>query len=67
MDHGTTPAAPIDLALLYAAYEPALFRFFYQHTGNAQDAEDLTATTFGKALASLRSLSRAGAAGGLAL
>jgi RNA polymerase sigma-70 factor (ECF subfamily) len=53
MDHETIPTAPIDLAPLYTTYEPALFRFFFQRTGNAQDAEDLVATTFGKALASL--------------
>ncbi len=53
MDHETTPQEPIDLATLYTAYGPAVYRFFHRHIGHAQDAEDLTAATFSKALASL--------------
>src|SRR5262245_44657852 len=53
MDHETIARAPIDFDALYAAYGPAIYHFFLQKVGNAQDAEDLTATTFSKALGSL--------------
>jgi RNA polymerase sigma-70 factor, ECF subfamily len=53
MDHETTAQAPIDLAALYTTYGPVVYRFFHQHIGNAQDAEDLTAAAFTKALTSL--------------
>src|SRR6266545_2600942 len=66
MDHDTTTAAaatgrpgaadrsdPLDFAALYQQCAPPVYRFFYQHVGNPQDAEELTATTFSKALASL--------------
>jgi RNA polymerase sigma-70 factor, ECF subfamily len=53
MDHETPAPEPLDLAALYSAYGPAVYRFFHQRIGHAQDAEDLTAATFSKALASL--------------
>src|SRR5207302_10755857 len=40
-------------ALLYRKYLTPVYRYVYQQVGNAQDAEDLTATTFSEALASL--------------
>jgi len=46
---------PGSFATSYTAHVLPLYRYFYQHTGNAADAEDLTATTISKALASLRS------------
>jgi len=46
---------PTSFAASYRTYAVPLYRYFYQHTGNAADAEDLTAVTIGKALASLRS------------
>src|SRR6476661_5814875 len=52
MDDEAMPLAPLDIAALYTQYGPSVYNFFYQHTGNAQDAEDLTATTFSKALTS---------------
>jgi RNA polymerase sigma-70 factor (ECF subfamily) len=53
MDHKTPAPEPIDLAALYSTYGPAVYRFFLQRTGHPQDAEDLAAATFSKALASL--------------
>jgi RNA polymerase sigma-70 factor, ECF subfamily len=41
------------IAEIYRRYAPALYAFFYRQVGDVQDAEDLTATTFGKMLASL--------------
>ena len=38
---------------LYRQYAPLLYRYFYRQVGNPQDAEDLMASTFSKALASL--------------
>ncbi|MCA1668822.1 MAG: RNA polymerase sigma factor [Thermomicrobia bacterium] len=58
MDAGEPPAGgltPAAFAASYRAYAVPLYRYFYQHTGNAADAEDLTAATIGKALASLAS------------
>ncbi len=52
MDHETTPGDPLDFDALYATYASAIHLFFIQHVGNAQDAEDLTASTFSRALAS---------------
>lgn len=46
---------PTSFAASYRTYAVPLYRYFYQHTGNAADAEDLTAVTIGKALASLAS------------
>lgn len=40
-------------APLYRAYVTPVYRYFLRHVGSAQDAEDLTATTFSKALDSL--------------
>jgi RNA polymerase sigma-70 factor (ECF subfamily) len=39
--------------LLYQRHAPALYAFFLRAVGDAHDAEDLTATTFSKALQSL--------------
>jgi DNA-directed RNA polymerase specialized sigma24 family protein len=47
------PQESLDMDALYAAYGRAIYLFFQQHVGNPQDAEDLTATTFSKALSSL--------------
>lgn len=52
MDHEIAPQEPFDFAALYANYLPVVYHFFYRRVGNAQDAEDLTATTFSRALAS---------------
>lgn len=46
---------PANFAATYRAQVVPLYRYFYQHTGNAADAEDLTAATIGKALAGLHS------------
>lgn len=43
-----------DFAAIYQHYSEPIYRYLYQQTGNAHDAEDLTATTFCKALVSLR-------------
>jgi RNA polymerase sigma-70 factor (ECF subfamily) len=53
-----TPAAPAAgqadrFAALYRAHVLPLYRYFHQCVGNPEDAEDLTATTFARALASL--------------
>jgi len=50
-----TTLTPTSFAATYRAHAVPLFRYFYQHTGNAADAEDLTAATVGKALVSLPS------------
>ena len=50
-----TALTPGGFAASYTAHVLPLYRYFYQHTGNATDAEDLTATTISKALANLRS------------
>ena len=44
---------PAAFAPLYRRYAPPVYRYLCQQVGNPQDAEDLTATTFRKALASL--------------
>jgi RNA polymerase sigma-70 factor, ECF subfamily len=41
------------VAEIYRRYAPALYAFFFRRVGDAHDAEDLTATTFSKMLASL--------------
>jgi RNA polymerase sigma-70 factor (ECF subfamily) len=41
------------LAEIYRRYAPALYAFFFRRVGDAHAAEDLTATTFSKMLASL--------------
>jgi RNA polymerase sigma-70 factor (ECF subfamily) len=41
-----------EFGAIYCRYEPAVYSFFYHQVANIEDAEDLTATTFGKALAS---------------
>ncbi len=46
---------PARFAASYHTYVAPLYRYFSQHTGNAADAEDLTAATIVAALASLRS------------
>ncbi len=58
MDAGEPPAeglTPAAFAASYRTYAVPLYRYFYQHIGNAADAEDLTATTISKALAGLAS------------
>lgn len=40
-------------APLYRAYVAPVYRYLYHRTGDPHEAEDLTATTFGQALASL--------------
>ncbi|HET9223514.1 MAG TPA: sigma-70 family RNA polymerase sigma factor [Roseiflexaceae bacterium] len=40
-------------AEIYRRYAPALYAFFFRRVGDANDAEDLTATTFSKMLTSL--------------
>lgn len=42
-------------APLYRKYATPIYRYFYQGVDNIHDAEDLTATTFSKALAGLAS------------
>ena len=44
---------PAAYAALYRRYVGPVYRYFYHHVGNPQDTEDLTATTFRKALAGL--------------
>lgn len=46
-------AESITFDAIYQQYAAQMYHFFYQHVNNRQDAEDLTATTFSKALASL--------------
>ncbi len=46
-------ADPQAFAVLYRAYVGPIYRYHYAHVRAAQDAEDLTAATFGAALASL--------------
>lgn len=46
-------ADPQAFAALYRAYVGPIYRYHYAHVRDAQDAEDLTAATFGAALASL--------------
>jgi RNA polymerase sigma-70 factor (ECF subfamily) len=48
----TATGARLDVELLYATHAPAIYRFFLQRIGNIQDAEDLTAATFSRVLAS---------------
>jgi RNA polymerase sigma-70 factor (ECF subfamily) len=53
---GCTPPITADaFAASYHTYVTPLYRYFYQHTGHAADAEDLTASTLSKALARLDS------------
>ncbi len=50
------PAYPVTAAAFaerYHTYVAPLYRYLFQQTGNAADAEDLTASTLSKALASL--------------
>jgi len=47
----TEPA--LTIATLYYRYASSLHRYFSAHLGNAQEAEDLTALTFTKAVASI--------------
>ena len=54
-ENGEIALTPGSFAASYTAHVLPLYRYFYQHIGNAADAEDLTATTIGKALASLHS------------
>jgi DNA-directed RNA polymerase specialized sigma24 family protein len=52
-------SAPLTASAFAASYRTSatpLYRYFYHHTGNAADAEDLTASTISSALASLDSL-----------
>ncbi len=46
-------ADPRAFAPLYRAYVGPIYRYHYAHVRTTQDAEDLTAATFGAALASL--------------
>ncbi len=46
---------PTSFAASYHTHVAPLYRYFSQHTGNAADAEDLTAATISKALVSLPS------------
>ncbi len=46
-------ANPRAFAPLYRAYATPVYRYLHHQTGNADDAEDLTAVTFGKTLDSL--------------
>jgi RNA polymerase sigma-70 factor (ECF subfamily) len=41
------------MAEIYRQYAPALYNYFFRRVGDVHDAEDMTATTFGKVLASL--------------
>jgi RNA polymerase sigma-70 factor (ECF subfamily) len=54
-EHQDTTITPGNFAASYQTYVLPLYRYFSQHTGNATDAEDLTASTISKALANLRS------------
>lgn len=47
-------------ALLYRKHLPSIYRYLYQQVGNIHDAEDLTASTFGKALDGLQRYNRKG-------
>ena len=49
----TFPMTAAAFADRYHTYVAPLYRYLFQQTGNAADAEDLTASTLGKALASL--------------
>jgi RNA polymerase sigma-70 factor (ECF subfamily) len=44
---------PQAFALLYRRYVRPLYQYLYHRVGNPQEAEDLTASTFGKALAGI--------------
>jgi len=46
-------ADPAQFALLYSRYVPQIYRYLRHHVATPQDAEDLTATVFGRALAGL--------------
>jgi RNA polymerase sigma-70 factor (ECF subfamily) len=49
-------AVPLDchaFAAIYREYVTPVYRYLYQHVRNPHDAEDLTATTFSRALATL--------------
>jgi RNA polymerase sigma-70 factor (ECF subfamily) len=48
----STPAAPVDLARIFAENRRFLFGLCYRMTGSAADAEDLVQETFARALAS---------------
>jgi RNA polymerase sigma-70 factor (ECF subfamily) len=47
---GLPPAAPAVFTNLYRQHVAAVYRYFYHQIGHVQDAEDLTATTFTRAL-----------------
>jgi RNA polymerase sigma-70 factor (ECF subfamily) len=47
------PRDEVAFAARYQTYAVPMYRYFYQQVGNQHDAEDLTSTTFSKALASL--------------
>jgi RNA polymerase sigma factor (sigma-70 family) len=50
-DAGTSPA---DWEAVYRSHVAALYRYVYARTGNKPDAEDVTSTTFMRALPRLR-------------
>jgi len=52
-----------EFAACYGVYVAPLYRYFYHHTGNAADAEDLTANTVSKALVSLDAYTGRGTVG----
>jgi RNA polymerase sigma-70 factor (ECF subfamily) len=59
-------SAPLTASAFAASYRTSvtpLYRYFYHHTGNAADAEDLTASTISSALAGLDSFAGRGTIG----
>jgi RNA polymerase sigma-70 factor (ECF subfamily) len=50
----------VGFVALYRKYATPVYRYFYHQVGNTSDAEDLTSTTFSKALASLARYERQG-------
>ncbi|MGI8857111.1 MAG: RNA polymerase sigma factor [Thermomicrobiales bacterium] len=59
----STPLTASAFAASYRIYVTPLYRYFYHHTSNAADAEDLTASTVSSALASLGSFAGRGTVG----
>lgn len=53
-----------DFSQIYRSYVKSVYRYFYQRTGNSQDTEELTATTFTKALVSFKQSEGRGTLGG---
>src|SRR5687768_6337225 len=49
--HNGEPAAQVAFALLYRRYAGAVYRYHVRHVGDHDEAEDLTAATFARALA----------------